>query len=266
LRGGGGNFGVATSFQYRLHPIDKALAGMVIHPLERAGDALKFLRGFARSAPDDLTLMAVFLTAPDGNKALAVLGCFSGPISAGEKVLTPLRQFGAPVGDTFAAVSYVDFQASLEPGFPPGLQNYWKSNFLRELSDDVIEIFVAGFRSVPSPTTAIAIEQLGGAVSRVPEDDTAFNHRNNAFNALIVSSWPDRAENDKHIRWTRELWQALQPHASGDVYVNYLGQEADEGEDRIRAAYGAQKYERLRALKQEYDPQNMFRMNQNIKP
>ncbi|SED70177.1 FAD/FMN-containing dehydrogenase [Rhizobiales bacterium GAS188] len=266
LRGGGGNFGVATSFQYRLHPIDKVLAGMVIHPLERASDALKFVRGFAQSAPDDLTPMVVFLTAPDGNKALAVLGCFSGPISEGEKVLAPLRQFGAPVADTFAAISYVDFQALLEPGFPPGLQNYWKSNFLRDLSDEVIEILVEGFRSVPSPTTAIALEQLGGAVSRVPEDDTAFNHRKNSFNALIVSSWSDRAENQKHIRWTRQLWQALQPHSSGDVYVNYLGQEADEGPDRVRAAYGACKYERLLALKHEYDPQNMFRMNQNIRP
>jgi hypothetical protein len=137
LRGGGGNFGIATSFQYRLHPIDKVLAGMVIYPLEAANDVLKFLRGFAQSAPDDLTLMAVFLTAPDGNKALAVLGCCSSPISEGEKVLAPLRQFGAPVADTFAAISYIDFQALLEPGFPPGLQNYWKSNFLRDLSNEV---------------------------------------------------------------------------------------------------------------------------------
>jgi FAD/FMN-containing dehydrogenase len=266
LRGGGGNFGIATSFQYRLHPIDKVLAGMVIHPLERASDALKFLRGFAQSAPDDLALMAVFLTPPDGNKALAVLGSFSGPIFEGENVLAPLRHFGAPVADTFAVIPYVDFQALLEPSFPPGLQNYWKSNFLRDLSDEVIEILAEGFRSVPSPTTAIAIEQLGGAVSRVPVDDTAFNHRKNSFNALIVSSWSDRAENEKQIRWTRQLWQAIQPHSSGGVYVNYLGHEADEGTDRVRAAYGARKYERLLALKHEYDPQNMFWMNQNIKP
>jgi hypothetical protein len=161
LRGGGGNFGIATSFQYRLHPIDKVLAGMAIHPLERASDALKFLRGFSQSAPDDLTLMAVFLTAPDGNKVLAVLGCFSGPISEGEKVLAPLRQFGAPVADTFAAISYVDFQALLEPGFPPGLQNYWKSNFLRDVSDEVIEILVEGFRSVPSPTAGDCDRAIG---------------------------------------------------------------------------------------------------------
>jgi FAD/FMN-containing dehydrogenase len=266
LRGGGGNFGIATSFQYRLHPIDQVLAGMVIHPLERASKALSFLRDFAASAPDELALMAVFLTAPDGNKSLAVLGCFSGPISQGESILAPLRKFGEPVADTFARGSYVDFQALLEPGFPPGLQNYWKSNFLREVTDGLIEILVERFRSVPSPTTAIAIEQLGGAVSRVPEEDTAFNHRRHPFNVLIVSSWSDRAENEKHIRWTRQLWQALQPHSAGDVYVNYLGQEADEGADRVRAAYGERKYQRLRALKQEYDPQNLFRMNQNIRP
>jgi FAD/FMN-containing dehydrogenase len=265
LRGGGGNFGIATSFQYLIHPIDKVLAGMVIHPLERAHDVLKFLRGFARSVPDDLTLMAVFLTGPDGNKALAVLGCFNGPIFEGEKVLAQLREFGAPVADTFAAISYVDFQALLEPGFPPGLQNYWKSNFLRELSDEVIEILVDGFRSVPSPTTAIAIEQLGGAVGRIPEDATAFNHRKAPFNTLIVSSWPDPADNRRHIDWTRRVWQALQSHSTGGVYVNYLGPEIDEGANRVRAAYGAQKYERLLALKQEYDPENVFRMNQNIK-
>jgi FAD/FMN-containing dehydrogenase len=118
---------------------------------------------------------------------------------------------------------------------------------------------------VPSPTTAVAIEQLGGAVSRVPEDDTAFSHRKNPFNALIVSSWPDRAENERHIRWTQQLWEALQPHSPGDVYVNYLGPESDEGADRVRAAYSVRKYERLLALKHEYDPQNTFRINQNIK-
>jgi FAD/FMN-containing dehydrogenase len=266
LRGGGGNFGIATSFQYRLHPVNHVLAGMVIHPLERARDALTFVRGFSQSAPDELTLMAVFLTGPDENKSLAVFGCFCGSISEGEKVLAPLRQFGAPVADTFAAISYVDFQALLEPGFPPGLQNYWKSNFLRDLSDEVIEILVERFRAVPSPTTAVAIEQLGGAIKRVPEEDTAFSHRKNSFNLLIVSSWSDRAQNEKHIRWTRHLWQALQPHSTGGVYVNYLGHEADEGAARVRAAYGARKYERLLALKREYDPQNMFRMNQNIRP
>src|SRR5205823_5779341 len=138
--------------------------------------------------------------------------------------------------------------------------------FLRDLTDEVIEILVEGFRSVPSPTTAVAIEQLGGAIKRVPEEDTAFSHRKNSFNLLIVSSWSDRAQNEKHISWTRHLWQVLQPHAPGGVYVNYLGQEADEGADRVRAAYGTRKYERLLALKREYDAQNMFRMNQNIRP
>jgi FAD/FMN-containing dehydrogenase len=266
LRGGGGNFGIASAFRYRLHPIGAVFAGMVIHPLEQANKALKFLREFAQSTPDELNLMAVFLTAPDGNKALALFGCFCGRNSEAEKVLAPLRHFGTPVADTFAAISYVDFQALLEPGFPPGLQNYWKSNFLRDLNDDLIEAFVDAFRSVPSSTTAIAIEQLGGAVSRVPEDATAFNHRKNPFNALIVSSWPDRAESEKHVRWTRQLWQAIQPHSPGNVYVNYLDQEDDEGADRVRAAYGARNYERLLALKHEYDPQNTFRMNQNIKP
>jgi FAD/FMN-containing dehydrogenase len=266
LRGGGGNFGVAAAFQFRLHPVDQVLAGMVVHPLERAGNVLRFLREYVQSAPDDLTLMAVFLTAPDGNKALAVLGCFCGAPSSGETVLEPLRRFGSPVADTFNPIPYINFQALLEPSFPPGLQNYWKSSFLRDLSDEVIEILGEGFRSVPSPTSALALEQMGGAVSRVPADATAFNHRKDPFNALIVSSWSDPGENEKHISWTKHLWQALQSHSSGGVYVNYLGQEMDEGPDRVRAAYGPDKYARLLALKQEYDPENLLRLNQNIRP
>jgi FAD/FMN-containing dehydrogenase len=266
LRGGGGNFGIAVSFQYRLHPVDKVLGGMVIHSLERAGEALKFLREFTRSAPDELTTMAVLLTAPDGNKALAIIVCFSGTLSDGERVLQPLQRFGQPVADTIAAMPYMELQSLLESGFPPGLQNYWKSNFLQDLNDEVIGIIVESFGSVPSPTSAIAVEQLGGAVSAMPEDATAFSHRKAPFNVLIVSSWPGHSDHERHIRWTRQLWQALQPHSTGGVYVNYLGQEADEGADRVRAAYGAQKYERLLALKQEFDPQNIFRMNQNIRP
>lgn len=266
LRGGGGNFGVVTSFDYRLHEVDQVLGGMVIYPLDRAHHVLRFLRDFATTAPDELACMAVFLTAPDGSKALAIIVCYCGSIADGERVLRPLRQFGPPAADQIEAMPYTRLQGLLEPGFPPGLQNYWKSNFLNDITDEAITVLIDHFREVPSPSSAMAIEQLGGALSRVAETDTAFGHRSARYNFLIVSSWPKPDENEKHIRWTRSLWQAMQPFSTGGVYVNYLGEEADEGAKRIHAAYGAAKHERLVKLKNKYDPGNLFRLNQNIKP
>jgi FAD/FMN-containing dehydrogenase len=265
LRGGGGNFGIVTSFEYRLHPIDRVLGGMVVHPLERAPEVLSFLRDFTRTAPDELVCMAVLLTGPDGAKILAVVTCYCGPTEQGERVLRPLRQFGPPVADQIATIPYVQLQGLLEAGFPPGLQNYWKSSFLSGLSDDAIAVAIEAFRRIPSSSSAIAFEQLGGAMSRVGEDDTAFGHRGAPFNLLVVSSWSDPTDNARHIAWTRALAEAMQPFSAGGVYVNYLGQEADEGRDRIRAAYGPAKYERLIALKKRYDPGNLFRINQNIR-
>jgi FAD/FMN-containing dehydrogenase len=265
LRGGGGNFGVVTSFEYRLHPIDRVLGGMIGHPLERAPEVLSFLREFTRTAPDELVCMAVLLTGPDGAKILAVVTCYCGPPEQGERVLRPLRQFGPPAADQIATIPYVQLQGLLEAGFPPGLQNYWKSSFLSGLSDEAIAVAIEAFRRIPSPSSAIAFEQLGGAMSRVGEDDTAFGHRGAPFNLLVVSSWSDPTDNARHIAWTRALAEAMQPFSAGGVYVNYLGQEADEGRDRIRAAYGPAKYERLIALKKRYDPGNLFRINQNIR-
>jgi FAD/FMN-containing dehydrogenase len=265
-RGGGGNFGVVTSFEYRLHPVGQVLGGMVAHPLDRARDVLRFLREFAASAPSDLGTMAAFVTGQDGTRLLALFVCYSGPLAGGERVLRPLRAFGPPLADEITAMPYLRLQSLLDAGFPAGLQNYWKSSFLRHLSDEAIDILIDGFRKVPSPTSAMAIEQLGGAVAEIADDDTAFAHRRAPFNLLIVGIWPDPADSPKHIDWVRQLWEAMQPHATGGVYVNYLGQEADEGRERVRAAYGREKYERLLALKRKYDPDNVFRFNQNIDP
>jgi FAD/FMN-containing dehydrogenase len=266
LRGGGGNFGIVTSFEYRLHPVLQVLGGMVVHPLERAHEVLSYLREFTKAAPDELVCMAVLLTGPDGAKILAVVTCYCGPLTEGERVLRPLRQFGPPAADQIAAMPYVQLQGLLEAGFPPGLQNYWKSSFLHDLSDKAIALAIEAFRHVPSPSSAIAFEQLGGAMSRVGENDSAFGHRNAPFNFLVVSSWPDPAENSAHIAWTRSLAEAMQPFSADGVYVNYLGHETDEGRDRIQAAYGPAKYARLLALKKNYDPDNLFRINQNIRP
>jgi FAD/FMN-containing dehydrogenase len=265
-RGGGGNFGVVTSFEYRLHPVGQVLGGMVLHPLDRARDVLRFLREFTASAPRDLTTMAAFVTGPDGTKVLALFVCYSGPLAEGEHLLRPLRAFGPPLADQITAMPYLQLQSQLDAGFPAGLQNYWKSSFLRHLSDEAIDILVDGFRKVPSPTSAMAIEQLGGAVAEIADADTAFAHRRAPFNLLIVGIWPDPADTRKHIDWVGQLWEAMQPHSTGGVYVNYLGREADEGPQRVRAAYGQEKYDRLLGLKRKYDPDNVFRLNQNIDP
>jgi FAD/FMN-containing dehydrogenase len=265
-RGGGGNFGAVTSFEFRVHPVGQVFGGMVAHSFERARDALRFFREFAHAAPDDLSPMAAFVTGPDGSKLLAIFVCYSGSLAEGERVLRPLRAFGPPLVDNISPMPYLQLQSLLEPGFPPGQQNFWKSNFLRELSDDAIDILIEGFRTVPSPTSAMAIEHLGGAVARMKDDETAFAHRNALFNLLIVGIWPNPADNRKHIEWVRGLWDAMQPYSTGGVYVNYLGQSADEGPERVRAAYGDAKYERLLALKRKFDPDNVFRLNQNIDP
>ena len=266
VRGGGGNFGVVTSFEYQLHAVGQVLGGMVIHPVERARDVLKFYREFTRTAPDALTSMAVCLTSPEGAPVVALVVCYNGPLAEGEKVLQPLRAFGPPVADHIGPMAYTALQSMLEAGFPAGLQNYWKSNFLQDLSDEAIAVMVDGFAQMPAPTSALAIEHISGAVSRVGEDATAFTHRQASYNLLIVGIWPDLANNDTNIRWVRQTWDAMQPFSSGAVYVNYLGQAADEGAERIKEAYGVTKYERLLALKKQYDPTNLFRLNQNINP
>jgi FAD/FMN-containing dehydrogenase len=266
VRGGGGNFGVVTSFEYQLHAVGQVLGGMVIHPVERARDALKFYREFTRTAPDVLTSMAAFLTSPEGAPVVALVVCYNGPLAEGEKVLQPLRAFGPPAADHIGPMPYTALQGMLEAGFPPGLQNYWKSNFLKDLSDDAIAVMIDYFAQMPAPTSALVIEHIGGAVSRVGEDATAFTHRQAPYNLLIVGIWPNLADNDTNIRWVRQTWDAMQPFSSGAVYVNYLGQAADEGAERIKEAYGVAKYERLLALKKQYDPTNLFRLNQNINP
>lgn len=266
LRGGGGNFGVVTSFKYRLHPVGHVLGGMVAHRLDNAKPVLQFLREFWPDAPDHFMSMPAFVTGPDGEKLLALLLCWCGPLAEGESVLEPIRHIGPPVADTIAVIPYVQMQTSLEGGFPAGQRNYWKSSFLYELSDEAIDVLIDGFRHAPSPACAIAVEQLGGAMGRIGETETAFPHRWEASNLLILGMWPDAASDDANIAWVRRLWTEMQPHATGGVYVNYLGQIREEGEARVRAAYNEKTYTRLAEIKRKFDPENLFRMNQNIIP
>jgi len=266
VRGGGGNFGVVTSFEYRLHRVGPVLAGMVIYPYEKAKDVLRFYREFTRTEPDELTSWAVLMTSPAGDPVATIAVCYSGALEEGERVLRPLRAFGPPLIDQIGPMAYTAVQSLVDAFYPPGLHDYWKSSFLQDLSDEAIDTMVAHCAMRPGPLCHMVMEELGGAVSRVGHEATAFNHRDVRYNFLSLGVCADPAESAPCIRWAREFWRAMQPFASGGVYVNYLGQEADEGAERVQAAYGPPKYERLVALKNTYDPTNFFRFNQNIKP
>jgi len=266
LRGGGGNFGIATSFEFRLHPVGPMLGGLLIYPLDQAVETMRFLDDFSRSSPDELGTFVAFATSPEGERVMIIFISYNGAVEDGERVLEPLRGFGAPVADMVGPMPYVQVQRMMDDAFPPGRQNYWKSNFLKDLDASAIEIVVEHVAKAPSPFSAVAIEVFSGAVNRVGIDDTAFNHRDARYNLLIVGAWTDPAAKAENVTWVRDLWDAMEPYSSGAVYVNYLGQEDDEGAERIKSAYGPEKYERLVALKDKYDPNNLFRMNQNIRP
>jgi FAD/FMN-containing dehydrogenase len=265
LRGGGGNFGVVTMFEFRLHPVGPTvLGGLLAHPLARAGEALRFYRDFVAGAPDELTVFAVLLVNPEGVPIVAFIPAYIGPIEDGERLLRPLREFGPPVADQVGPLPYTALQSMLDDGFPSGQQVYWRGDFLSELGDTLIDEAVARFAAAPSPLSALVVEQMGGAVARAGRDATAFDHRDASFNLAVIGRWSDPADAERNIAWTRGTTDAIRPFTSGGAYVNYLG--VGEGADRVRAAYGPEKYARLVALKNTYDPTNVFRFNQNIPP
>jgi FAD/FMN-containing dehydrogenase len=262
LRGGGGNFGLVTSFDYRLHPVGPVLAGELIFPLDRARDVLRFYRDWSLAAPDEVRADATLLTGPDG-PALDVIVCYCGNAAAGEDVVEPMRSHGPILQDSIAPVPYSTVQNLLTPVFQSGLRHYWKSGFMPALSDDAIDAIVDHFAAnVPPFFAAIAIEQLGGAISRVDPQATAFSNREFPYSLLVVRMWQDRAEDELNMGWARGVYQAIEPFLSASSYVNYLG---EEGEGRVRTAYGS-SYDRLAAIKSKYDPDNFFSSNQNIRP
>ena len=263
LRGGGGNFGVVTAFHYRLHPVSTVLAGLVVHPRGAARDVIRFHRDFIVAAPEELTSYVGLITAPDGQPVVALASCYCGDLEEGERVLRPLREFGSPLIDDIQPIPYPAMQGVFGPAFPWGNRNYWKSSFLRELPDAAVDAVLEHTNRARSPLSAVALEYYGGAASRVAADATAFPHRAATFNCLILGQWRDSAEDPVHIRWVRDGWEAIRPWASGAAYVNALGD--DESAQAVRAAYGA-NYPRLAALKAKFDPNNLFRLNQNIKP
>lgn len=262
LRGGGGNFGVVTSFEYQLHPVGPVLAGFVVWPLERATEVLRFYHAFSLAAPDELRLDVVLGTSPLG-PSVVIITCWCGPIEEGERVLKPLRAFGPPSLDTLAAVPYKTIQTLLESmGYGPGQHHYWKSSFLKELSDNAIDAIVATFQPAPTPLCLVSIEHVGGAINRVAPTDTAFSHRHAQYNFLAAGVAVDRADAVAVTDWSRKQWDAARPYLEEGVYVNYLSEE--EGVARARSAYGV-NYKRLTEIKAKYDPGNLFRLNQNVK-
>ena len=271
IRGGGGNFGIVTSFEYQLHPVGPTvLAGLVVHPMTKAPEFLRFYRDFVADSPDELTAVPALRIAPPapflpehvhGKPIVAVFVCYCGPVEEGERVLRPLREFGSPLADVIAPKPFVMYQAMLDPVQPPGRNYYWKSDDLLELTDHAIDTIVAHSEAITSPHTIVPLFQFGGIASRVAEDAMAYSHRNAAYALNCNASWTE-GEPERHIQWARDFSTAMQPYSAG-VYVNFL---SNESEERVKAAYGATKYERLVTLKNKYDPSNFFRLNQNIRP
>ena len=265
LRGGGGNFGVATSFEYRLHPVRQVVGGLVAHPLSNARDLLRFVREYVKNIPDELMVAAGLVNAPDGSgfKLGAVIVCHCGTEESANIDLKPLLEFGEPVMVEIGPMPYPIMNTILDAGYPKGALNYWKSTFFADLDDDVIDILVDSFAAVPSSMGGMIFEHFHGAVTRIPETATAWPLRHEGYNLVITSEWLDPTATEENIAWTRELYAKLEPHAAGRRYVNYL--DADDADDAVRAAYGP-NYDRLVEVKRQYDPDNVFHLNHNIAP
>jgi FAD/FMN-containing dehydrogenase len=266
LRGGGGNFGVATSFEYQLHPVGPTITGgLIAHPFDQARDVLGFFRDFTASLPDEFTVFAGLIHAPDGSgtKLAAIVTGHCGSLAAGEAATRPLKQFGSPVMDAIGPIPYCQLNGMLDAAYPKGALNYWKSSFLAQMSDDAIDTMIECFSRCPTPMGQLLLEHFHGAATRVGVGDTAFPHRADGYNLVILSQWSDPASTDRCIAWARETYAGMEPYVAAGRYVNYLGD--DEPGDPIAAAYGP-NYRRLQELKTKYDPGNFFHMNQNIRP
>ncbi|HXY80078.1 MAG TPA: FAD-binding oxidoreductase [Gaiellaceae bacterium] len=265
LRGGGGNFGIAASFEYRLHPLQMVTGGLIAHPVDAAGDLLRFYRDAVASSSDDLTVFAVLGHAPDGSgmKLAGLVVFHAGTPEEAERELAPFRRWGSPLMVEVGPMPYPVMNTLLDAGYPTGSLNYWLSSFTSGLPDGLIDIAVERFATVPSPMSAILIEQFHGAVCRVGVTETAVPHREEGWNLLLPSVWMDPADTDANVAWTRETHAALTPHLTDRRWLNYLTD--DQGAAALRGAYGP-NYERLVEVKRKVDPENVFRHNQNIAP
>ena len=265
IRGGGGNFGIATSLEYNLHEVGPNITGGVaVHPLAHGFDTLRFFRDTCAKLPDEMMMVAGLQTAPDGSgaKVVGLVTGYFGSLDKGEKAVAPIKTFGPPVLDALGPMPYVALNGMLDPAFPKGACNYWKAQFLTELSDDAIHAIVAAFEQCPSPMSMIVLEHFHGAASRVPVAATACTMRVTGFNVVIISQWASPAENERGMAWARNTHAALKPYLAPMRYVNYLEEDAA---DPAVVAYGP-NLPRLREIKKKYDPDNFFRQNVNILP
>jgi FAD/FMN-containing dehydrogenase len=264
IRGGGGNFGVATSLEFRLHPVSQVLGGLVLYPLDQARDVLRFYRDFCPTLPDEAEAYAAVLTAPQGMPVAAFILGYNGPIGDGEKILAPARQFGKPIADLVGPMPYSARQRLLdEPNATHGLHRYWRSAFTEKISDDLVDTLVEAASRFSSPLSAFIFFHMHGAAARVSPTETAFAPRRAQWDFDAIGQWANGAESAQHIQWVRSLWDKIEPQLQGSAYVNHLSQ--DDKPEKIRASYGS-NYARLREIKRTYDPNNLFRLNANIVP
>jgi FAD/FMN-containing dehydrogenase len=260
LRGGGGNFGVVTSFEFQAHPVHTILGGLLVYPRDAAVDVIRNFRDFIQTAPEEVTAYAALLHGPDGSPVVAVIPCYCGPIAEGERVLAPLRSFGKPAIDAVQPMPFPVMQSLLGPSFPDGNHNYWKSTLQRGLSDEAIAIIVEHANSLASPLSALVIEYYGGAAARVPTDATAYPHRDLPWDILFIAQWTDQAQTEAHRNWARSGEESLRPFSAN---AHLLG--ALDADDAVNTAFGS-NLARLAAVKAKYDPTNFFRVNHNVKP
>jgi FAD/FMN-containing dehydrogenase len=266
LRGGGGNFGIASSLKYRLHPVGPMVTGgLVAHTFDNARDVLRFFRETTATLPDEMVLFAGLIHAPDGSgtKLAGLVTCHCGDLASGEAAARPVKSFGKPVMDVIGPMPYSAVNGMLDAAYPKGALNYWKSNFLQTLSDAAIDTMIDAFAKCPTPMGQILLEHFHGAATRVGVTDTAIPHRSEGYNFLTLAEWMDPRTSTKCIQWARDTYESMEPFMAAGRYVNYLND--DEQGDPVAAAYGP-NYEKLRRLKAKYDPENFFRMNQNILP
>jgi FAD/FMN-containing dehydrogenase len=274
LRGGGGNFGIVASYEYDMRKYGPTvMAGMVVHPMDRADEVVSFYRQFSEAASDDLTCVLLLRIAPaapflpaaiHGKPIAAIIVCHAGPLDEAEKAVKPLKDFGSPVADTIEPKPFAVHQAALDGTQPPGRYYYWKSDYLSGVTDAAQQTILEHTSEFPSPESALIVFQLGGAAARIDDDISAAAHRDAAYVLNIASSCIDADKIDACKTWARDTWSAMRPHSTGGAYVNFLTE--DEGDDRTLEAYGQEKYDRLAALKTKYDPANFFRVNRNIAP
>jgi FAD/FMN-containing dehydrogenase len=264
IRGGGGNFGVAASFEYRLHQVGPTITGgPVMHPFRQARDVLRLYRDATSAMPDEMGMVAGFLHGPDGAALAAIVVSHCGPLAEGEAATRRIKAFGSPIVDGVGPMPYSDLNSLLDAAFPRGARNYWKSTFLEGLPDGAIDTMIECYGRCPSPMGGIYIERISGAVTRVPVSDTAFPHRTPGYNFLLINQWTDPAETDRCLRWGRETYEAMKPYRAAGRYLNYL--DKDDGADAVAAAFGP-NFAHLREIKRKYDPDNWFHLNQNILP